>query len=221
MKIKNIATTVTFVATVLLGSLINASPAEALSFGDTLKFTTADKDPSNLATLTSNVDGSFSFDAGILKINENSPFGAAGSSITDAVLTLRQVAADPSAIATYELVGNNVLWLSGLQDDMGGLSRTYTLTSFILNQEGSPNSFGSFAFSAIADGFIQPPTPGVRGIGGLGGFGGLSSDGSTISGQVAVVPTPAAVLPGLIGLGTAAFRKKKKAGEETLATADA
>lgn len=47
------------------------------------------------------------------------------------------------------------------------------------------------------------------------------SASTTFSSQVAVVPTPAAVLPALIGMGTAAFRKKKQEGEDELALADA
>lgn len=35
--------------------------------------------------------------------------------------------------------------------------------------------------------------------------------------EVTPVPTPAAVLPALIGMGTAAFRKKKREGEEEMA----
>ncbi len=217
MTLKNFTKTAAIAATVLLGALISASPAKALSMGDTLNFSTDPNSNSNLATLTDDGNGFFSFDAGVLQIDQASPFGAVGDTITDAILTLQQVATHANAIASYELVDSNVLWLSGLSDDMGGSSRRYTLTKFILNQESQPLSNGSFAFTAATDGFIQPPTPGVQGIGGLGGFGGLSSDGSTVAGSVAVVPTPAAVLPGLMGLGTAAFRKKKKEGEEEIA----
>lgn len=48
-----------------------------------------------------------------------------------------------------------------------------------------------------------------------------ASASTNFSSQLEVVPTPAAVLPALIGMGTAAFRKKKREGEEDLALAGA
>ena len=48
-----------------------------------------------------------------------------------------------------------------------------------------------------------------------------SSRGTDFSSEIAVVPTPAAVLPALFGMGTAAFRKKKREGEDELVSVGA
>lgn len=220
MKLAKFGMAVAVIATVLSGSLLGATPAAALTFGDSLDFTTDDDHSNNLATLTDLGGGLFSFDVGAIELDVASVFGLVGTDIADTVITLQEVAAQAGALATYQLVGTNITWLTGLNDEgatVAGDSRIYNLASFTLNRESAINSFGSFAFTAAFNGFFEPPTPGIKGLGGLGGFGGLSSDGSTISGSIAVVPTPAAVLPGLVGLGTAVFRKKKQKEENELA----
>lgn len=222
MKFGKIGVTAAIAATVLIGSLIGAAPAQALSFGDTLEFSTDDAIPfGNEATLADLGGGLFSFDVGAIDIDVASVFGPASAAITDAAITLQEIAAIGDAAASFELVGTNIPFLSGLDDGLGGNTRTYTLTSFTLNLDDPffPGST-SFAFNAALNGFFQPPTPGVQGIGGLGGFGALTSDGTTISGAITAVPTPAAVLPGLIGMGTAAFRKKKQEKEEESVAAE-
>lgn len=221
MKFGKFGATVAIAATVLIGSLAGAAPAQALSFGDTLEFSTDDAVVSNEATLTDLGGGLFSFDVGAIDIDVSSVFGPASAAITDTAITLQEIAAIGDSAASFELVGTNIPFLSGLDDGLGGNTRTYTLTSFLLNLDDPffPGST-SFAFDAALNGFFQPPTPGVQGIGGLGGFGALTSDGTTISGAITAVPTPAAVLPGLIGMGTAAFRKKKQEKEEESVAAE-
>ena len=192
------------VAAVTAGSAFMAAPAEALSFGDTLDFSTdADR---NLAKLTDLGGGQFEFSAGDLEIDATSAFGMAGTKFTSNPITLQQVTTQVGFAATYTLLGPTpVTWLTGLDDGSGG-NRTFDLVSFTLNTTTLGASTG---FNATLNGFFNPP--GVQGLGGVGGFGSLrGSLGSTISGEIEVVPTPAAVLPGLIGMGTAVFRKKKQ-----------
>lgn len=207
MNFKKIGLGLAATAAMTTGMALAEAPAHALSFGDTLQFSTDEDMSPNLATLKPD-GGLFKFDAGSIDIDVTSAvFGAANTPIGDSILTLQQIATQVGAVATYQLVGTSVPWLSGLNDELGGFTRTYTLTSFILNQT-SPSSAAGFAFSADFNGFFQPPTPGVQGIGGLGGFGKLASTGSTVAGAITAVPTPA-LLPGLIGLGAAALRKRK------------
>jgi hypothetical protein len=210
MKFGKIGATVALSAAVVTGTLLGAAPANALTFGDTLVFSTDEGASPNLAKLTNAPGGLFNFDIGAIEIDVADVFGGVGTAIGDNILTLQQIANQSGAEASYQLVGTNVPWLSGLDDEAGGFNRTFTLTSFILNRESDINPItGAFAFTAGVQGFFEPPTPGVPGIGGFGGFGKLSSTGSTVSGEIEAVPTPAAVLPALIGMGTAALRKKK------------
>lgn len=210
MNFKKMGLGLAATAAMTAGVALAEAPAQALTFGDKLVFSTDDEANPNLASLTANGGGLFSFDAGAIDIDfaSDSVFGVASAAIGDSVLTLQQIAPQSGAVASYQLVGTSVQWLSGLADEVGGFTRTYTLDSFILNQT-SLSSVAGFAFSATFNGFFQPPTSGVQGIGGLGGFGTLSSsDGSAIAGAITVVPTPA-LLPGLVGMGLAALRKRK------------
>ena len=226
MKFGKFGAAAAITATVLVGSLAGATPAQALSFGDTLIFSTDDQVNNGGATLKNIGPGLFEFNIGAIDISQNttSEFGDAGDDIGNSPITLRQVAAD-----IFELEGTNISFLSGLGDglDPAGNSRTYTLTSFVLDLTDPvplPNQMGNFidnfGFTAEFSGLFNPPTPGVQGAGGLGGFGELKFTSADQGGSISVVPTPAAVLPGLIGMGTAAFRKKKQEKEEESVTAE-
>lgn len=226
----NLTTLLTGAATVAVmaaGTAFTAAPANALVFGDTLNFSTDPTSDSpverDLAILRDNGNGTFTFDIGEINIDPRSAsaFGSVGAPITANTLTLTQIATQAGAQASYQLLGTPVTWLEGLNDELGGFTRTYTLTEFFLDV-GTPRSL--LGFNAVFNGFFEPPTPGVQGLGGFGGRGELKSeDGASVAGSITAVPTPAAVLPGLMGMGAAAFRKKKRKdeGEVTLETADA
>lgn len=217
-KFKKIAATT---AISLACAFAGAESANAISVGDTLSFST--DDPTNQASLVENPDGTFTFDVGTLinAIGSTGDFAATiGNGFQTNSILLEEVAPNNNAVAaTYSLLGSDIAWFSGLPDGNGGLSRTYSLNSFVLNRTGDLVP-GFFGFNATFSGLFRPPTVGARGQGGLGGFGTLASaNGATVAGSAAVVPTPAAVLPALFGMGTAAFRKKKREGKDGLALA--
>ncbi|MDV3351395.1 PTPA-CTERM sorting domain-containing protein [Leptothoe sp. LEGE 181152] len=198
---------------VIAGSLLGAEPAKAISVGDVLSFTTTDI-TSGTPTLVENMDGTFTFSMGNISINpETSPvFGNEGDPITFADLTLTNVGGNQYTLAET----TPFTWITGGLLD----SRTYNLESFSLTAtQILPTSL--FTFSSIGfSGFFEPP--GINGIGALAGVGQLTVDGSgVVSGAIEVVPTPAAVLPGLAGMATAAFRKKKQEEDNELATVGA
>jgi hypothetical protein len=97
---------------------------------------------------------------------------------------------------TWELSGGSVSWLSGLGADT---SIGFTLEAFDLVQNGGEN------FSAVISGFFTPS--GVDGDGSLTSQGRFDLRGGSYSADITAIPTPA-LLPGLVGLGVAAFRKR-------------
>jgi hypothetical protein len=107
---------------------------------------------------------------------------------------------EKTSATTWSLSGGPVVWLSGLADGIG-----FTLDAFDLTQNAS-NSF-----EAIISGFFTPSN--LAGDGGLTAQGGLTLDGTSFSADITAIPTPA-LLPGLLGLGVAALRKRKQEGSE-------
>jgi hypothetical protein len=213
MKFGKIGATVALSAAVVTGTLLGAAPANALTVGETLVFSTDENAaPNNLAKLTNTGGNLFDFDIGVIEIDAAGAFGGAGTVIADTVLKLQQIGASTPTSATYQLVSSPAPWFSGLDDGLGGDSRTFTLTSFILKRQSAISATGAFQFTAGFNGYFEPPTPGLPALGGFGGRGRLATAGAAVAGSAEVVPTPAAVLPALLGMGAAALRKKK--GEE-------
>lgn len=98
---------------------------------------------------------------------------------------------------TWVLSGGPVSWLTGLSSGIG-----FTLEAFDLAQNTS-----SGTFEAAISGFFTPSS--LNGSGDLTSQAGLLTFdvGSAFSADITAIPTPA-LLPGLVGLGVAAFRKR-------------
>jgi hypothetical protein len=237
MSFGKFGATAAIAATVIAGSMVYAAPADALSFGDTLVYSTQS---SNSVKLQQRTDGLFDFVVGNLEIDAarnkdgmpTSVFGPINAQLTTQALILEKLAAPlkEGFVESYQLVGGPQLWIEGLNDEMGGRTRTFTVTSFTLNLQSPftipltpPVVTTLRGFDASFTGFFQPPVVGMAGFGGGAGFGSIKDGGTSIAGSITAVPTPAAVLPGLMGMGAAAFRKKKQEdeGEVTPETAEA
>lgn len=214
MTYKKVGATAAIATAMLASSMIAAEPAAALSIGNVLNFTTADPTSSDLVKLTDNSNGTFTFDLGAININSGtSPvFGSPNDSLTFAPLTLTKTSSSGNA-SVFDLSGiTPFTWITaGLE---GG--RVYNLSSFTLTATSIVNT-SLETFTAEFNGFFDPPGTSLPALGGLGGAGQLSGSGGAVgAGSIEVIPTPA-VLPGLIGMGAAIFRKKKQEDSEDLA----
>lgn len=196
MNFKRLGLGLAATAAMTTGIALTEAPAQALSFGDALDFS------SKSGSLASFNETTGFLDFGLVENDFASPFGSLNEEIFFNDITLTSIApVAPGAIASWQYTGATPFTLiTGLDDGLGGETRVYDVVSFVLNQYG-PN-----AFIANVNGFFNPP--GVQGVGGISSFGSFTLSGSTISGQITVVPTPA-LLPGLIGMGLAAMRKRK------------
>ena len=110
-----------------------------------------------------------------------------------------------------------------LDDGVSTDKAQFNITSAIFSE--SAINPGNFELSLDGD-FISS-TNTTLGIGNLtlqfaqAGAYGVNPTKTTNSTSLTVVPTPAAVLPGLVGMATAAFRKKKQEEDNELATVGA
>ena len=205
------------VTAVTVGSAFMAAPAEALAIvpGDNLMIgsdVTISRD-----TTDPNI---FSFtDFTNTKISEtssNPPF---------AVNTPLTIADFSASTATGSILDTPIVpFISGIQLTDGSTavfnltSSAFSVTERIITGLGP---FYDFTFSLSGE-FVAGDTV----LGGGMFTTQINTDrlgnSTTFSGELTAVPTPAAVLPGLIGMGTAVFRKKKQEdeGEVTLETAE-
>ncbi|MBD2112375.1 MULTISPECIES: PTPA-CTERM sorting domain-containing protein [Cyanophyceae] len=127
-------------------------------------------------------------------------FGAAGSSFSLGDLSLTKTNA-----TTWELTpGSTNSWLTGLADGIG-----FTLEQFILEQVSVTAGPATIPlYVAFVSGFFTPS--GLAGSGALTAQGSLVfNSGSSFSADITAVPTPA-LLPGLVGLGAMALRKRSQ-----------
>lgn len=126
-------------------------------------------------------------------------FGAAGSGFSVGDLALKKTGTD-----TWELSGGAVgNWLSGLDNGLNFELNTFNLKKI--------NSF----FAADIEGIFRPAN--LDGTGGFTSQGELEFDGTTFSANITAgeeIPTPA-LLPGLVGMGVAALRRRKSEEGET------
>ena len=201
MNLKSVGFGAAIAATVSVGAISTATPANALTVqpGDVLNFNAS-------SSLTDVGIGSiaqlqFAGNEAVVTTPSAPVFGvaappfASAQTFTIGNLNLRRTAAN-----TWQLEGGTVPnWLTGLANGV-----QYTLESMTLNQVGG-DLLGSYA------GFFTPPVSGVPGFGSLTTQGNFTI-GSSFSSTVTAVPTPA-LLPGLLGFGVAAFRRRK--GEAT------
>lgn len=141
-------------------------------------------------------------------------FGAAGTAITVQDLDLKKTGTDTWELASMTSI---VDWLTGMDNSV-----SFDLVSFNLERTISLVT-GTTAFEADIAGIFRPSN--LDGTGGFTAQGRLafkpgvsSPSGSTFSADITAgeeIPTPA-LLPGLVGMGVAALRKRKSEEEETV-----
>ncbi|WP_416672222.1 PTPA-CTERM sorting domain-containing protein [Egbenema bharatensis] len=198
MKLKTVGLSIAATAAMGVGTFMGASPANALSFGETLTFFGGTAQLSNVnvgqnATLT--------FAGTPINFSTSSSFVGRTIDFTDSLLLRRDT------LTTWSLVNPESVLLSL----SGSPERNFKLTSFNLRKTDD--------FAADFTGFFDPPgTPGIGQVSSpiLGGIAWDTTTGNVFTGNIQVVPTPA-LLPGLLGMGVAAARKKRK-GEASEAT---
>lgn len=179
------------------------APVQAASItNQTLSFTgSARLETPNAATSLLNFSSFSNTTAGTVTIADVSAdvFGTAGTSFSIGDLALTKTN-DTKWELTTGLVDN---WLSGLANGVG-----FTLEQFVLERTSvtvGPATVPQYV--AFVSGFFTPS--GLGGDGSLTAQGGLVLGGSSFSSDITAVPTPA-LLPGLIGLGAAALRKREQ-----------
>ncbi len=217
MKFKSISFGAAIAASVVVGSIATATPSYAATVraGDRLNF-------GGGATLvdatTPTTFLNFFIDTpipgvGTVRTNEAARNTGPSSSVFDnPVFGIRNLSLLKTDTNSWTLKGGPVTdWLSKVSLLPAPVSN-FTLTSFnLLRQVTSEGD----VFRASYGGFFTPPTTGTPGVGSLTSQGTLEFSGSSYSSTVTAVPTPA-LLPGVIGMGIAAFRKRK--GEATTET---
>jgi hypothetical protein len=211
MNFKKIGLGLAATAAMATGVMVTGAPADAaiVKAGDVLNFggsAQLGSETDSFTTLT------FADNEAVVTKPSSSVFGVAAPPFKDATaFTIGNLSLERTSATTWKLVPTSVPnWLTGLANNV-----QYTLESFNLTKTGN-------IFSANYTGFFTPPTSGTPGLGGLTSQGSFSiTDGSSFSSTITAVPTPA-LLPGLLGIGAAALRKKRKEGEaeEALETAE-
>ena len=204
MNLKSIVTGAAIAATLVAGCVATTAPAHAgnLEFGGTARVKQA-----NVAIGANSIFDFSGFNpgtfvgtgTGTVILGSDPIFGVAGSSIT-----LKDFQIQKTSATTWTL-------LAPVNDFITGLaSGTYTLNTFNLTR-GSVGPLTVFA--ADYTGVFNNNLPG--GIGTLVSGNLALNNGNGFSSTVTgpPIPTPA-LLPGLMGLGVAALRKRKGEGSE-------
>ncbi|MBE9138776.1 PTPA-CTERM sorting domain-containing protein [Nodosilinea sp. LEGE 07088] len=130
----------------------------------------------------------------------NVSLGTAAFGGFNSIFSISDLQLEKTSDTTWVLSGGPVVWLSGLANGIG-----FTLEAFDLTQ--NPSS----SFEALISGFFTPS--GLAGSGSLTAQGGFKLNGTSFSADITAIPTPA-LLPGLVGLGFAALRKRKQEDAE-------
>lgn len=195
-------------AVAVCSAVVVAAPAQAASIaGQTLSFTGSVRlETPGAATSLLNFSsyGDTSFGTATVADAADDVFGLGGEAFSVGDLTLTNTSA-----TTWELTTGSVdSWLSGLPNGLGFILEQFVLQNVTVT--AGPTTIPLYV--AFISGFFTPS--------GLGGDGSLTSQGSLVLGSgssfsadITAVPTPA-LLPGLIGLGVAALRKREQAGAE-------
>ena len=193
-----------------------AIPAEAASIklGDKLNISGDSRLEINGNTAILNFGDDINGD----EVDYSTGFGQAQVSNTSALvfrLSSDGVTVEPRATRIATLTdlslisdGPNVWRLGAAVNDfivLGYNGISFNLTSFVLTQTGSK-------WVADYTGFFAGSLPGIGEFSTQGNF--ASVQGSTFSSSVEAVPTPA-LLPGLVGMGLAALRKRDEEEQES------
>lgn len=180
------------------------APVQAASIaGQTLSFSgSARLETPDAVTSLLNFSSFSNTTAGTVTLADASAdvFGAAGSSFNIGDLALTKTNA-----TTWELTsGPTNSWLTGLTDGIG-----FTLEQFVLEQVAVTAGPANIPlYVAFVSGFFTPSD--LSGSGALTAQGNLVFEsGSSFSADITAVPTPA-LLPGMVGLGAMALRKREQ-----------
>ena len=209
MNLKSIVTGAAIAATLVAGGVVTMAPAHA---GD-LKFSgTARLKNAGVALAGTSVLDFAAFNGalnsvsvgtgtGTVAFGSDAIFGAGPFTLKD--LALKKLTSDPTS-TTWQLVNPVASFITGLA---GGA--TYNLSTFNLTRVLAGSSP---VFSADYTGVFNNVPGGIGTLvsGNLALNNGISFS-STVTGPP--IPTPA-LLPGLMGLGVAALRKRKGEGSE-------
>ena len=210
----------------VVGSLTIAAPAKALSFSsNTYQFDFGG--PNSRVSIDQNQTGLDFFNTGNFK--DSSPKGAAtggrvqlvdvtdvdGNSESQFLSFLGSIGTINDVLFTDNSLSNfiNIDLIDEDRDD-SGVNLIFDLTEAVARTSTNPTAVRFKGILSLVDansGTTQQKNAVALLTTQINGSG-----ASTFS--ITAVPTPAAVLPALIGMGTAAFRKKKQEGEEELAT---
>ncbi|PZO21129.1 MAG: hypothetical protein DCF25_05645 [Leptolyngbya foveolarum] len=194
-------------------AIVAIAPAQAASIGGKtlgLGGTTRLENPNVVIGGTSRLNFSDFSDASLgtigIPFGSGNIFGAVNTAITVQDFGLKKTGENTWELASMPITN----WLTGMDNSV-----SFDLSAF--NLERIISSTGT-AFEADIAGIFRPSN-----LGGTGGFtaqGRLAFNpgGSTFSADITAgeeVPTPA-LLPGLVGMGVAALRKRKSEEEEAV-----
>lgn len=218
MKFNSFSFSAAVVTAVVAGSALTTSPAQAfdiysrtLSFGAGKAAMNGNNSVTTLDFFDKTAGAGTPTGTAFIAIGSDSEFGAVLKE-----LTFKDLSLEKTSITTWSLFGGQVNdFISGMDNGI-----KFTLTAFNLTKSTN-------GFLADIDGFFTAPPkfPSVAAAGGLSTQSGLTKlvftgsdlietkSGSSFSGDITAVPTPA-LLPGLLGLGVAALRKRKTAATE-------
>lgn len=196
-------------AVAVCSAVVVSAPAQAASIaGQTLSFTGSvrlETPGADTSLLNFSSFGDTNFGTATVADASADVFGLGGATfgVTDLMLT-------NTSATTWELATGPVTnWLSGLSNGLG-----FTLEQFVLenvNVSAGPATVPLYV--AFVSGFFTPS--GLDGSGSLTSQGRLVlGSGSSFSADITAVPTPA-LLPGLLGLGAMALRKRGQGDSET------
>jgi hypothetical protein len=138
---------------------------------------------------------------GTITAPTDSVFGNVGDQITLKDLKLTRTESNTWTLAS---VSDGVNFITGLA---GGA--TFSLETFVLKRIFSPSSNAPLFVAEYTGFFSNFDQIGVGVLTPSSGQAFITRAGTSYSSGIAVVPTPA-LLPGLIGMGAAALRKKRK-----------
>lgn len=228
MKMKTVLLGSFTVAACAVGSMVLSAPANALYFNqDSFQFDFSSRS-SRVAVDTSSGLGLDFFNTGGVvgadNFTKNARIELTDVTPRNSTVTASQFAAFVGSVGTVEDVKFTDTGLLNfininLKDDGGfgldsGVNLVFNLTEAISLSSTNPveaklrgilKLVGGSSTDRVASALLTTQ---------------IESSGAT-SFSITAVPTPAAVLPALIGMGTAAFRKKKREGEDELALASA
>ena len=214
-------------AVCVVGSLTIAVPAKALSFSsNTYQFDFGG--PNSRVSIDQNQTGLDFFNTG--NFRDSSPRGATtggrvqlvdvtdvdGNSESQFLSFLGSIGTINDVLFTDNSLSNfiNIDLIDEISGNDSGVNLIFDLTEAVARTSTNPTAVRFKGILSLVDansGTTQQKNAVALLTTQINGSG-----ASTFS--ITAVPTPAAVLPALIGMGTAAFRKKKQEGEEELAT---